>query len=76
MVDNPFSPSFINTMLKNKGAFVLNIACKQGLIVIRITDRIGWPPILSVIHTITIGTMLNLNGGNNARGIRNVTLTV
>ena len=25
-------------------------------------------PILSIIHTITIGTMANLNGGNNRRG--------
>ena len=29
----------------------------------------GPSSILSVIHTITIGTMLNLNGGNNGRGL-------
>ena len=29
-------------------------------------------PILSVIHTITIGTMLNFNCGNNGHGLQNV----
>ena len=29
--------------------------------------------ILSVIHTITIGTMLNFNGGNNGYGLKYVT---
>ena len=27
-------------------------------------------PILSVIHTVTIGTMLNNNGGNNGYGLK------
>ena len=27
-------------------------------------------PILSIIHTITIGTVLNNNGGNNGRGLK------
>ena len=30
-------------------------------------------PILSVIHTITIDTMLNLNGCNNGHGLKNIT---
>ena len=30
-------------------------------------------PILSIIHTVTIGTMLNYNGGNNGHGLKNVT---
>ena len=29
-------------------------------------------PILSIIHTITIGTMLNFNGGNNGHWLENV----
>ena len=29
--------------------------------------------ILSIIHTITIGTMRNFNGGNNGHGLKNVT---
>ena len=33
----------------------------------------GLVPILSVIHTVTIGTMLNCGGGNNGGGIKNVT---
>ena len=32
----------------------------------------GPSSILSVIHTITFGTMLNLNGGNNGHGLINV----
>ena len=27
-------------------------------------------PILFVIHTVTIATMLNFNGGNNGRGLK------
>ena len=30
-------------------------------------------PILSVIHTITIGTMLNINSGNSGRRLKTVT---
>ena len=26
--------------------------------------------ILSIIHTVAIGTMLNFNGGNNAHGLK------
>ena len=29
----------------------------------------GLPPILSVIHTVTIGTMVNFKGGNKAHGL-------
>ena len=29
--------------------------------------------ILSIIHTVTIGTMLNFNGGNKGHGLKNVT---
>ena len=32
-------------------------------------------PILSVIHTVTIGTMLNNNGMNDRHGLTNVTCT-
>ena len=42
-------------------------------IVIRVTDTIGPSPILSVIHTITIGRMLNVKGGNYGHGLKNVT---
>ena len=35
------------------------------LIVNRITDRMDPSSILSVIHTVTIGKMLNFNGGHN-----------
>ena len=38
-----------------------------------IGERIGLSPILSVIHVIIIGIMLNANGGNNGHGLRNVT---
>ena len=30
-------------------------------------------PILSIIHTITIGTILNFNGCNKRHGLKNVT---
>ena len=33
----------------------------------------GSSVILSIIHTITIGTILNFNGGNNGHGLKNVT---
>ena len=33
----------------------------------------GPSPILSVVHTVTVGTMLNLNGGNNGHMLKNVT---
>ena len=33
----------------------------------------GPSPILSVIHVITFGTMLNFNGGNNEHGLKYVT---
>ena len=32
----------------------------------------GLSPILSVIHTGTIGTMLTFNGGKNEHGMNNV----
>ena len=34
----------------------------------------GPSPILSIIHTFTIGTMLNFNGGNNGHGLKNLKL--
>ena len=37
-------------------------------IVIKIMESMGLSPILSIIHTVTIGTMLNFNGGNNIHG--------
>ena len=33
----------------------------------------GSSPILSVIHTVIIGTILSLNGGNNGHGLKDVT---
>ena len=30
-------------------------------------------PVLSVIHTVTFGTMLNFKDGNNGHGLKNVT---
>ena len=32
----------------------------------------GPSPILSIIHTVSIGTKLNFNGGNNEYGLENV----
>ena len=37
-------------------------------------DRMDDGPILSIIHTVTIDTMLNFNGGNNRYRLKNVTL--
>ena len=34
-------------------------------IVIRIMDRMGLPSVVSIIHTLSISTMLNSKGGNN-----------
>ena len=39
-------------------------------IVIRIMGRLGAS---SIIHTITIDTMINFNGGNNGHGLKIVT---
>ena len=33
-------------------------------------DRMGPSPNLSIIHTVTIGTMLNNNGGNTGHGLK------
>ena len=44
-----------------------------SVIVIRITDRMGPSPIVTVIHTITIDTMLSFNYRNNGHGLKNVT---
>ena len=33
----------------------------------------GPSPILSIIQTITIGTVVNFNGGNNGHGLKNLT---
>ena len=35
--------------------------------------KIGPSPILSVVHTTTIDTLLNVDGGNNGHGLNNVT---
>ena len=32
----------------------------------------GSSPILSVIHTVTIGAILNFKGGNNGLGLKNI----
>ena len=34
------------------------------------TDRMGPSPILFVIHVVTIGTMLNNNGGNDGHALK------
>ena len=36
-------------------------------------DRMDLSPILSVIHTVAIDTVLNSNGGNNGHGLKTVT---
>ena len=36
-------------------------------------EKMGPSAILSVIHTVTIATMLNFNGGNNGHGLKNLT---
>ena len=46
---------------------ILVIKCVL-FIVIRIIQKMDWSPILSIIHTVTTGTMLNLNNGNKGRG--------
>ena len=33
-------------------------------------EKMGASPILSDIHTVIIGTMLYLNGGNNGHGLK------
>ena len=33
----------------------------------------GQSPILSIIHSVTIGTLLSFNGGNNGHELENVT---
>ena len=35
-------------------------------------EKMGPSPILSIIPTVTIDTMLNFNGGNNRHGLKNV----
>ena len=59
-----------------KGLFTRNVFYLASVILftdIRITDRImGSSPILSVIHNVTIGTMLNNNGGKSGHGLKNV----
>ena len=41
-------------------------------IAIRIIER-KWVRHLSLIHTVSFGTMLKFNGGNNGHGLKNVT---
>ena len=35
-------------------------------------EKIGLSPIRCIIHTVTIGTMLNYNGDNNGHGLKDV----
>ena len=70
-------------MLRVYGLFIRNVFQAMSVIItvikcvlfisIRIMDRICPSPILSIIHTVTIGTMLNFNGCNNGHGVKNVT---
>ena len=39
-------------------------------LIIRIIKKMGLSPILSVIHTVTVGTMLNFKSGNNRHGLK------
>ena len=49
---------------------IITIAIKYVLfIVIRIMEKIGQ----FIIHTVTIGTMLNFDSVNNGHGVQNVT---
>ena len=41
--------------------------------VIRIKEKMDRSPILSIIHTVTIGTILNFNSGYKEHGLKNVT---
>ena len=56
--------------------FVITTIIKCVLfIVIRITRENGWithSPILSIIHTIIIDTILNFSSGKNEQGLKNV----
>ena len=52
----------------------------QGLFECAISIAINWEkmgpsPILSVTYAVTIGTMLNFDGGNKGHGIKNVTFS-
>ena len=47
--------------------------CVITTIVINITDRMGPSLLLPVIHTVTIGIMLNFNGGNNGHIVNTLT---
>ena len=49
------------------------LECILVFINIKIADRIGPSPILLIINTITIGTMLNNNSSNIGHGLQNVT---
>ena len=33
-------------------------------------EKMGPSPILSIIHTVTVSTMLNFKGGNKAHGLK------
>ena len=55
--------SYWNAFLFYPVAIILFIA-------IRITDRMDASPILFIIHTVIIGTMLNSNDGKNGDGLK------
>ena len=58
-----------------KGQFPRDVFLSVSVIttiVIKIMESMGLSSILSIIHTITIGTMLNFNSGNNGHGQKNV----
>ena len=55
-------------------AICILLECILVFTVIRITGRMGPSPILSVIHNITIGTMVSNDDGNNGYGLKTLGL--
>ena len=65
MVNLPFRKPLYLKVCLHVTFFLFEPVVTFLFIVIRITDILGASPILSIIHTVTIGTMLNNDGGNN-----------
>ena len=60
---NVFMPVSVITAIMKCVRFIQ--FCRQNY-----GEKMGLSLILSVIHTITIGTMLNFNGGNPGHGLK------
>ena len=46
------------------------IKCVLFIVIRKMERKIGLSPIRCIIHTVTIGTILNFNGGNNRHGLK------